>query len=176
MMIDHSARHSHINSAYTFRPANAADLATFERWLRSPEVIRWWGDPDEQFALLQEDLSEPKMVMRVVSFEGQPFAYAQDYDVQSWPQAHFAALPAGTRAIDAFIGEADMIGRGHGAAFLRLLAQRLCNEGTPVVAIDPDADNHRARRAYAKAGFKGEAVVTTAAGPAVVMLFRCGSI
>ena len=46
-----------------------------------------------------------------------------------------------------------MIGRGHGAAYLRLIAERLCAEGAPLVTIDPIVDNLRARRAYAKAGF-----------------------
>jgi aminoglycoside 6'-N-acetyltransferase len=157
--------------SYTFRPATAADLPTFARWLATPEVVRWWGEPGEQLALLSEDLANPLMVMRVVSFDGRPFAYAQDYDVGSWPQPHFAGLPLGTRAIDAFIGESDMIGHGHGSAFLRLLAQHLRAEGAPVVAIDPDVDNHRARRAYARAGFHGDTLVETTEGPAVLMLF-----
>jgi aminoglycoside 6'-N-acetyltransferase len=132
-----------------------------ERWLRTTEVVRWWGDPQEQAALLRQDLDEPRMVMRIVSLAGRPFAYAQDY----------AHLPAGTRAIDSFIGEPDMIGQGHGSRFLNILAQRLRAEGAPVVAIDPDVENLRARRAYAKAGFRGETVVETGAGPAVLMLF-----
>jgi aminoglycoside 6'-N-acetyltransferase len=92
--------------------------------------------------------------------------------VQSWPQPHLAGLPAGTRAIDAFVGEPGMLGCGHGAHFLRLLAERLRHEGAPVVAIDPDVDNLRARRAYAKAGFRGDSVVDTGEGPAVLMLFE----
>jgi hypothetical protein len=40
-----------------------------------------------------------------------------------------------------------MLGRGHGSAFLRLLAGKLIREGAPLVAIDPIADNFRARRA-----------------------------
>ena len=142
-----------------------------ERWLRTTEVVRWWGDPQEQAALLRDDLDEPRMVMRIVALAGRPFAYAQDYDVHAWPQPHFAHLPAGTRAIDSFIGEPDMIGQGHGSCYLRLLAQRLRADGAPVVAIDPDVENLRARRAYAKAGFRGETVVETGAGPAVLMLF-----
>jgi RimJ/RimL family protein N-acetyltransferase len=51
------------------------------------------------------------------------------------------------------IGDPDMLGRGHGSAFLRRLAERLVAEGAPIVAIDPDVDNLRARRAYARAGF-----------------------
>ena len=111
------------------------------------------------------------MVMRIVSFEGRPFAYAQDYAVHRWPQPHFEHLPVGSRAIDSFIGEPDMLGRGHGSAYLRRLALRLRAEGAPVVAIDPALDNLRARRAYEKAGFHGGSVVESSAGRAIVMTF-----
>ncbi len=142
------------------------------RWLRMPEVVRWWGAPEEQAALLEGDLNEPLMVMRIVSFNRSPFAYAQDYDVASWPQVQFSHLPAGTRAIDAFIGEPDMIGRGHGSAFLRRLAERLISEGASVVAIDPDVANLRARRAYAKAGVVEDRSADTRGDAVSVMLFR----
>jgi aminoglycoside 6'-N-acetyltransferase len=133
--------------------------------------VRWWGDPEEQAALLREDLDEQRMVMRIVSYEGRPFGYLQDYEVHVWPQPHFNHLPAGSRAIDAFIGEPSMIGQGHGSAFLRLLAERLTAKGAPVVAIDPDVHNLRARRAYKKAGFGGEDLVETGAGPVMLMTF-----
>ena len=141
------------------------------RWLQTPEVVRWWGDPAEQYALLDEDLHNPLMAMCIVEHGGRPFAYVQHYAVHSWPQAHLAALPAGARAIDAFVGEPEMLGRGHGARFLRLVAERLRAEGAPLVAIDPAVDNVRARRAYARAGFVGDTIVETDAGPAVLMLF-----
>jgi aminoglycoside 6'-N-acetyltransferase len=67
-----------------------------------------------------------------------------------------------------------MIGRGYGAAFLRLLAERLYTERPPHVAIDPDVDNLRAQRAYAKAGFAKEARVATEAGSAVLMIYDPG--
>jgi aminoglycoside 6'-N-acetyltransferase len=155
---------------YSFRPATVADLPMLRRWLRTPEVVRWWGDPVEQAALLEADLDEPLMVMRIVQLNGVPFAYAQDYDVGSWPQSQFAHLPKGSRAVDAFIGEPDLIGCGHGSNFLALLARRLRDEGAPVVAIDPDADNWRARRAYRRAGFRED--LTVDGSGAVVMVFR----
>jgi aminoglycoside 6'-N-acetyltransferase len=157
---------------YSFRAARPEDMPLLRAWLRTPEVARWWGDPDEQAAMLEEDLTEPGMVMRIVSFDAKPFAYAQDYAVHRWPQAHFAGLPSGARAIDSFIGEPEMIGRGHGSVYLRLLAERLQAEGAPAVAIDPAADNMRARRAYEKAGFVGEGIVETSAGPSVLMIFE----
>ena len=158
--------------SYSFRPATAKDLPRLRRWLNTVEVRRWWGNPGEQFELLKDDLDEPLMTMRIVSFRERPFAYAQDYDVHSWPQPHLAHLPKGSRAIDSFIGWPSMIGRGHGRAYLRLLAERLCAEGAPLVAIDPADGNLRARRAYEKAGFRVEARVVTDAGPAVLMLYE----
>lgn len=158
---------------YHFRPFTRDDLPRLERWLHTREVQRWWGDgPQEQLALLAEDLDEPLMQQWIVEHHGRPFAYVQAYPVHAWPQSHLTHLPHGSQAIDAFIGEPDMLGAGHGSRFLRLFAQRLLAEGAPVVAIDPAAGNLAARRAYAKAGFAGDVVVDTAEGPAVVMLFE----
>jgi aminoglycoside 6'-N-acetyltransferase len=159
-------------SLYSFQPATAHDLPRLRRWLSAPEVARWWGDPREEFELLRADLREPRMTTHIVAYRGRAFAYAQDYEVHAWPQAHLSGLPKGSRAIDSFIGPPSMIGRGHGARYLRLLAERLCAEGAPLVAIDPDVDNRRARRAYEKAGFRGETPVQTGAGPAVLMIFE----
>jgi aminoglycoside 6'-N-acetyltransferase len=159
-------------SAYSFRPATMGDLARLRRWLHAPEVQRWWGEPRDEFELLRADLNEPRMTMRIVSFKERPFAYAQDYDVHAWPQPHLAHLPQGARAIDSFIGWPSMIGRGHGQAYLRLLAERLCAEGAPLVAIDPAEDNVRARRAYEKAGFRPAGSAATEAGPAVLMVYE----
>lgn len=64
-----------------------------------------------------------------------------------------------------------MIGQGHGARFLRLLAERLMTDGAPLVAIDPHVENLRARKAYANAGFVGDAMVETGEGPAALMIF-----
>jgi len=141
-------------------------------WLRTPDVVRWWGDPKREATTLAGDLDEPRMSMRIVAFEGRPFAYVQHYQVDAWPQPHFADLPVGSQAIDAFVGEPDMLGRGHGAVFLRLVAEQLKAEGAPAIAIDPDVENLRARRAYAKAGFRGDRIVETGEGPAVLMLFE----
>jgi aminoglycoside 6'-N-acetyltransferase len=159
------------SDAYRFRPATDDDLPMLRAWLRTPDVVQWWGDPDREAATLEEDLREPRMVMSIVSFAGRPFAYVQHYELEAWPQPHFAELPRGTRAVDAFIGEPDMLGCGHGAIFLRLLARQLMADGAPAVAIDPDVDNARARRAYARAGFCGDRIVQTDEGPAVLMLF-----
>jgi len=127
---------------------------------------RWWGDPAHELTLLAEDLDQPLMDQWIVEFDGMP------YCVHSWPQKHLEHLPADARAIDAFIDVPEMLGKGHGGRFLRQLAMMLVEQGAPLVAIDPDADNLRARRAYARAGFKAEAIVQAADGPVALMIFR----
>jgi aminoglycoside 6'-N-acetyltransferase len=87
-----------MNDCYDFRPTTAADLPMLRTWLDTPEVMRWWGDPDEQEGLLREDLDEPGMTMWIVSHDGHPFGYAQYYEVHRWPQPHFQAMPANTVA------------------------------------------------------------------------------
>ncbi len=143
-----------------------------KRWLQTAHVKRWWGDPDEQIALLEQDLSDPRMVMQIVFFENQPFAYAQDYSVQAWPQAHLKHLPDSARAIDSFIGVEAMHGRGHGAKFLRQRANELCEAGAPAVIVDPDPENFLARQAYRNAGFVGESISDSDEGPCVLMTFK----
>jgi aminoglycoside 6'-N-acetyltransferase len=156
---------------YHFRPFTRADLPLAARWLRTPEVVRWWGDPKEQIALITQDLDEPSMRQWIVEYKARPIAYVQAYHLDAWPQTHLLHLPNGTTAIDAFIGEPAMLGRGHGNAFLRALGEKLLAEGAPVVVTDPDCDNYRARRAYARAGFVGEEIVETDRGPVIIMRF-----
>ena len=108
----------------------------------------------------------------IVEYQGLPFAYVQAYSVGAWPQVDLKHLRGDTRMIDPFVGEPGMLGRGHGSAFLRELAQMLIDEGAPAVAIDSDAKNQKARRAFARAGFEGDKIVNAAQGPVVVMVFR----
>ena len=159
-------------SLYNFRPFTHYDLPMAAHWLQQAEVARWWGDPAKELAVITEDLNEPMMRQWVVEYHGRPFGYVQTYPVHAWPQSHFKHLPGEAKALDAFIGEPDMLGCGHGRAFLRVFAEMLIAEGAPLVAIDPNLDNHRARRAYAGAGFIAEEVVETPEGPSVLIIFH----
>lgn len=161
-----------MNSPYAFRPVIESDLPQLEAWLQAPETVTWWGKPGEQAELLRADLDEPLMQMELVLFNGNSFAYAQNYEVHSWPQPYLDRLPTGSRAIDTFIGEPTMIGRGHGSAYLRILALRLQAEGAPVIAIDPTDSNLRAIRACKNAGFYVESTFSSKEGTGLLMLFK----
>jgi aminoglycoside 6'-N-acetyltransferase len=148
----------------------AQDLPTVRRWLETPHVREWWGDPATQFGLVSEDLSHPAMDQFIVTANDRPFAYLQCYDPTAWPNNGFGDLPAGTRGIDQFIGEADMIERGHGSTMIKSFVDTLLQAGTPRVVTDPDPDNSRAIRAYQKAGFEKSHLVDTPDGRALLMV------
>jgi aminoglycoside 6'-N-acetyltransferase len=154
---------------YLFHPMSAADLPTIRRWLETPEVVRWWGRPDEQYALVSGDLNHPDMDQFIVALGDRPLGYIQCYALSTWNQG-FGSHPPATRGIDQFIGEPELIGRGHGSAFIRQFADSLLASGIPRLVTDPDPENGRAVHAYAKAGFQSERLVDTPDGQALLMV------
>ena len=136
--------------AYTFQKVTRGDFDRLAEWHARPHVRAWWeqSDPFED-----DDLTDPKVTRWIVSFYGRPFAFIQDYTVHGWDDHHFAGLPMGARGIDQFIGEPDMVGVGHGTAFIGARMQGLFDAGAPVIATDPHPDNARAIAVYRKLGF-----------------------
>jgi aminoglycoside 6'-N-acetyltransferase len=156
-------------TAYTFRPMSADDLPVIRRWLEMPHVSEWWHDPAEQFELVSGDLAHPDMAQFIVAADEKEFAYLQCYNVNAW-NTGFGPQPEGTRGLDQFIGEASMVGRGHGSAFVRAFADQLLAAGTPRLVIDPAPANAQAIRSYEKAGFRRDRVVDTPDGAALLMV------
>ena len=156
-------------TAYAFRPMSADDLPTIRRWLGTPHVSEWWHDPAEQFELVGSDLDHPDMAQYIVVADAREFAYLQCYNLSAW-NTGFGPQPEGTRWLDQFIGEADMLERGHGSAFIRQFADQLLASGTPRLVVDPDPDNARAIHAYEKAGFRRDRIVDTPDGLALLMV------
>jgi aminoglycoside 6'-N-acetyltransferase len=157
-------------SPYQFRPMSAADLPMVRRWLEAPHVAQWWHDPDTQFTLVSADLDHPAMDQFIVTTDDRPFAYLQCYDPTAWSDNGLGVHPTGARGIDQFIGEPDMVDRGHGSAFIRYFVDDLLEAGTPLVVTDPDPENIRAVRAYEKAGFQKIRLVDTPDGRALLMV------
>ena len=85
-------------------------------------------------------------------------------------QRNLEAAVLGARGIDQFIGVADMVGRGHGSAFIRAFVDGLLAAGVPRVITDPSIANARAIRACVKAGFHGDREVDTPDERALVMM------
>ena len=68
---------------------------------------------------------------------------------------YWGDCPAGLRAIDIWIGEADYLGRGLGTLMMPQTIDRCFSEPeVEGVLIDPMASNERARRFYERLGFR----------------------
>jgi aminoglycoside 6'-N-acetyltransferase len=155
--------------SYAFRAMTADDLPMIKRWLAEPHVGAWWGDPAEQYRLVSGDLDEPAMDQYIVSADGRDFGYLQCYDLTAW-NSGFGEQPKGTRGIDLFIGEADMIEQGHGSAMIRGFVDERLGHGAPRMVTDPDPKNLRALHAYENAGFIRVGMVDTPDGPSLLMV------
>jgi aminoglycoside 6'-N-acetyltransferase len=156
--------------AYRFRPMTVHDLEMVRLWLSRPHVQEWWGSPGEQFELVSGDLAEPDMDQYVVSLGERPFAYLQCYVQSAYQENGLGLHPPGTRGIDQFIGEPDLVDRGHGSSFVRAFVDGLLAAEVPRVLTDPDPANARAIRAYEKAGFCKDRMVDTPDGRALLMV------
>lgn len=158
---------------YSFPRLTRADYPLLRGWLSQPHVRAWWGDPDDEIALIDEDIDKGPTDMRLVALAGQPFAYVQDYPAHHWPLPQYAAFPPGTRAVDTFLGDPAYLGRGHAARYLRQRCAEIMAEGAATVVIDPDPANDRAIRAYRRAGFIPQGIAPCEEGdPVLVMEFR----
>lgn len=138
-------------ACYSFRKVTLEDLPLLAAWRSNPHVRAWW-DPDGSYDA--EDLADSRVARWIVSTAGRPFAYMQDYTVHGWEGHHFAKLPQGSRGIDQYIGDPDMIGLGHGSAFIGTRMRGLFDAGVPVIATDPHPANERAIAVYKKLGFE----------------------
>jgi len=157
-----------MSSAYQFRPMSDTDLPLLRDWLARPHVAEWWQDAD-QFEVVSGDLGHHDVAQFIVTVNERPLGYLQCYNLSDW-NAGFGPQPNGTRGIDQFIGEAGMVGCGHGSAFVRAFVEGLLSTGAPRIVVDPNPTNSRAIRAYEKAGFCKDRLVDTPDGTALLMV------
>jgi aminoglycoside 6'-N-acetyltransferase len=131
----------------TLRPLAPGDEAELLRIHRTPEVVRWWDEPEDGFPWHDE----PDSTRLTIVVDGAVAGLIQFYE-EPTPRYRHAA-------IDMFLDPA-LHGRGLGAAAIRQLSAILFGErGHHRITIDPAAANTRAIRAYEKAGFRAVGVM-----------------
>lgn len=138
------------------------------RWLEKPHVKKWW-DQDVAYTidLVREKYSSyikgyklegenQKSIHAFIIYNNQrAVGYIQIYNAYDFPRRKpLSDLPAKLGAIDIFIGEKDLLGRGLGSVaisdFLKLDETRqYCH-----IFVDPDSKNIAAIKCYEKVGFK----------------------
>ncbi|HEV2924559.1 MAG TPA: GNAT family protein [Solirubrobacteraceae bacterium] len=120
----------------------ASDEAELLRIHRTPEVVRWWEEPEEGFPWSDE----PEATRLTIEVDGLIAGLVQFYE-EPMPRYRHAA-------IDLFL-DPQLHGRGLGTEVVRRVARHLIDErGHHRITIDPAASNAAAIRAYEKAGFR----------------------
>jgi aminoglycoside 6'-N-acetyltransferase len=124
------------------RPLAMGDEEELRRIHESPEVARWWGEPEEGFPWVDE----PESARMVIEVDGSVAGLIQ-FCEETEPRYRHAG-------IDLFLAPA-LHGRGFGEEAVRRVAKLLLEErGHHRITIDPAAENAAAIRAYEKVGFK----------------------
>ena len=137
-------------------------------WLSQPHAQAWWGNVEDEIALIYDDRGEHQPFIACVDDE--PIAYIQAW----WPSKH-PDLPwqhkmtPTTWGIDITIGDAHNLGCGLGSMIVKAFAAKLFAEGATRLIIDPDITNERAVAAYVKAGFTPYNTYVSAAGTDLLM-------
>jgi aminoglycoside 6'-N-acetyltransferase len=123
------------------RPLRDGDEAELRRIHATPEVVRWWGEPEAGFPLHDDPESTRYCIVlddRIVGMI--------EYWEEPTPRYRHAT-------IDLFL-EAAVHGRGLGTEAVRRIVRHLIvQRGHHRLTIDPAADNAVAIRVYQKVGF-----------------------
>jgi RimJ/RimL family protein N-acetyltransferase len=155
---------------YTFRDVTDGDFPLLVRWLGEPHIAEWWRAVDKELASIRESMTSVETWPMIVELDGAPIAYLQSYDPHLEEGHPYQDQPKGTLGLDISIGDADLLGKGHGSTIVRQMAAELFAAGATRIVIDPDPANARAIRAYEKAGFRHFDTRTSIYGPAHFMV------
>lgn len=141
----------------TLRPAVKADIPLLKAWDEEPHVQ--FSDPKindgsgwEWEAQIGADWDGFWEYM--AELDGQPIGFVQIIDPHVEHSQYWGPTEPGFRAIDIWIGPADMLGKGYGTQMMSK-ALKLCfaDEGVHTVLIDPLTNNTDAHRFYQRCGF-----------------------
>jgi aminoglycoside 6'-N-acetyltransferase len=131
-----------VRDELVLRPVADADVAELLRIHATPEVRRWWDEPDEGFPLTDD----PDATRLTIEVDGTVAGMVQ-FSEEVEPKYRHAG-------IDIFLDLA-FHGRGIGTEAVRRVVRHLIDDrGHHRITIDPATDNAAAIRSYEKVGFR----------------------
>ncbi|MBT4791348.1 MAG: GNAT family N-acetyltransferase [Halobacteriovoraceae bacterium] len=161
---------------YFYDELKETDLPIIERWLQNPHVKEFWDDGESW------EESYEKYVLKTLSktvkqfliyCQDRPIGYIQFYWASKVGDGWWEDIADDVVGIDQYIGEADMIGQGHGtkmiSEFIKLL---ICNYKISKIITDPVPSNTRAIACYEKCGFKQVGEIETPDGIEMLMEYK----
>ena len=160
---------------YDFPVLTEADLPLIRRWLLEPQVSRWWADPpretypDDELEKYQRRIRGEDLVdVFFIRHRGRPIGLIQSYRIDDHDEYGTAlALDTPSAGIDLFIGEPDLIGKGHGPELIRSFLRDIVFARSELdeCVIGPSVRNASALRASEKAGLPFGTDVRVPDGP-----------
>lgn len=154
---------------YSFRKLTPQHMPLIRHWLGQAHVKSTWPQAEKQAQLMEQDMDNPLIDMRLVCLIDHPFAYIHDHDARAFAMPHFADLPTGTRVIDSFVGETEFQGQGHAIGFLQARLHDL-RQSYPMAAIAVASTDTLGMNRYAQAGFKRRRLAPTRNGQLVQVM------
>lgn len=152
----------------SLRPATQADVPVLAAWARRPHVIRatsddpaatdaWEGADWADEVGKREQLGADVYEILIAELDGRPIGMVALQDAHREPEHYWGDVDPGVRALDIWIGEPDLLGRGYGTAMMRqAIARVFADPRAESLVIDPLASNTEAIRFYRRLGFVDE--------------------
>ncbi len=145
-----------------FAPVTSEHYPLLLDWLHRPHVREWWGEPETELDHIRAKV-EGRDTTRpfIIELDRRPIGYIQYWFLADNKSSELveaspwlAELPDNAVGIDLTIGEEEFLSKGIGSRAAGQMVRQLLEEGHATILIDPDSENHRAVRAYRKAGFR----------------------
>ncbi len=136
------------------RDACPADLEMLESWQSRPHVIAAGAGGDWQW---QRELGRrPAWREQLIAeLDGRAIGFVQIIDPALEDSHYWGDIENDLRAIDIWIGDESLLGRGHGSDMMRRALERcFADAAVTAVLVDPLASNQRAHAFYRRFGFE----------------------
>ncbi len=149
------------NEEILIRDFTASDLPLMLKWLTDDRVLEYYEGRDIRFtmdtlsALYAEEIPDGFRIN--FEYRNIPVGYGQAYRLSGdlFDEYDYPDNGQIVFAMDQFIGEPEYWNKGIGTSFLKLMADYLKEQkAAERILLDPHKNNHRAIRAYEKAGFR----------------------
>jgi aminoglycoside 6'-N-acetyltransferase len=139
-----------------------ADYASMGRWLSDPKVLEFYGGQGHRMdAQAVRQKYRPRVTGKepihpcIIVLGDKSIGYLQYYAVHDCWDYEIPGAEGDVWAMDLFIGEPVLWGRGIGSTVLEMMLDFLFEAcSADRVVIDPQVENPRAIRAYQKVGFQ----------------------
>lgn len=156
-----------------FRRLARADFPLLERWLATPQVLRWWNH-ESTLAAIEADFGpsiagDDPAEIHLALLDERPVGLVQWYRFADNPDyidelAPLIDAPPAALSLDYFVGEPALLGQGLGTAMIAAAVERIWRDypQAPCLIVPVNVANAASWRALERVGFARAAQGTLA--------------